>query len=173
DFLILEHGLLPEHTRDFFQGRFQDCILGKADLYEELEPFLPGWGMPYSVREFVDLWFEMDSEVIDSTFRLIQEIAPRAESLSIGTNQEVHRSVYLWETLGFKKFFQRAFISSEMGSKKPGRLFFEKVVEALGAAPGEIVLIDDSRENVATAEDMGWRTVLYEDEASLSKIPQS
>lgn len=172
DFLILEHGLLPEDTQDFFQGSFQDCIIGKADLYDALEPYLVGWGMPYSVQEFVDLWFQTESEVIESTFNFVEEIASEADSLSIATNQEAHRSRHLWEDVGLKDFFQHAFVSSDLGVKKPQTSYFEMVQKALGADPGEIVFVDDQAENISAAEALGWRAVLYVDEASLANIPR-
>lgn len=172
DHLIMEYGLLPEHTREFFDGPFQKCIVGKADLHEELAPFLPGWGISLSVEEFVNLWFETESEVIESTFNFIEEIAERADSLSIATNQEAYRSRHLWETLGLKDFFQQAFVSSDIGVRKPLPTFFQRVQGELGAEAAEIVFIDDNKSNVSAAEAMGWRAVLYSDETSLQGIPR-
>ena len=173
DHLIMEYGLLPEQTLDFFNGPFQDCIVGKADLYQVPAPFLPAWGISFSVKEFVDLWFETDSEVIESTFNFIDEISGTADSLSIATNQEAYRSRHLWEELGLKEFFQHAFVSSDMGVKKPLPAYFEKVQAALDAAPGDIVFVDDAEMNVTAAAARGWRAVHYRDESSLSEIPRA
>ena len=35
-----EFGISNEVMLPFFKGRFQDCLTGKADLKEELKPFL-------------------------------------------------------------------------------------------------------------------------------------
>ncbi|MDA0768669.1 MAG: HAD-IA family hydrolase [Chloroflexi bacterium] len=172
DHLIMEYGLLPEQTQEFFNGPFLDCIVGKADLYQVLEPFLIGWGFSLSTKEFVDLWLETDSEVIESTFNFIEEISAGADSLSIATNQEAYRSRHLWENVGLKDIFQQAFVSSDFGVKKPVPSYFEKVHAALGAEPDQIVFIDDSQRNVAAATAMGWRAIHYQDESSLGKIPR-
>ena len=172
DHLIMEYGLLPDDTREFFDGRFQACIVGKADLHEVLQPFLPGWGISVSVQEFVNIWFETESEVIESTFNFIEEIADSADSLSIATNQEAYRSTYLWENLGLKDFFQKAFVSSDLGVRKPLPTYFHRVQGELGVEPRQIVFIDDNKANVDAANAMGWRAVHYKDESSLKDIPR-
>ncbi len=173
DHLIMEYGLLPEDTREFFDGPFQACIVGKADLHEVLQPFLPGWGISCSVQEFVNMWFETESEVIESTFNFIEEIADSADSLSIATNQEAYRSKYLWENVGLRDFFQNAFVSSDLGVRKPLPTYFQRVQGELGVEPGQIVFVDDNKANVDAAKAMGWRAVHYRDESSLKDIPRA
>ena len=173
DYLIMEYGLLPDDTRDFFNGPFQACIVGKADLHEVLQPFLSGWGISFSVQKFVNIWFETESDVIESTFNFIEEIAGSADSLSIATNQEAYRSTYLWENLGLRDFFQKAFVSSDIGVRKPLPTYFQRIQGELGVEPGQIVFVDDNKANVDAAKAMGWCAVHYRDESSLKDIPRA
>ncbi|MCB0337522.1 MAG: hypothetical protein KDD62_14500, partial [Bdellovibrionales bacterium] len=43
-YLEQECGIGFSTTQGFFTGVFQDCMRGQAELREELEPFLLGWG---------------------------------------------------------------------------------------------------------------------------------
>ena len=55
-----EHGIAPEQTRAFFQGPFQDCLTGRADLIETLTPFVDVWGWTGTVNELIDYWLLKD-----------------------------------------------------------------------------------------------------------------
>ncbi|MGI5291778.1 HAD family hydrolase [Nonomuraea polychroma] len=59
------------------------------------------------------------------------------------------------------------FYSGRMGLVKPDREIFDEMARALGAAPSEIVFIDDRLENVEGAERAGMRGVHFTDAAAL------
>ncbi|MGP3960428.1 HAD family hydrolase [Nonomuraea sp. 3N208] len=59
------------------------------------------------------------------------------------------------------------FYSGRMGLVKPDREIFDEMARALGAAPSEIVFIDDRQENVEGAERAGMRGVHFTDAAAL------
>ncbi|RVX40103.1 putative hydrolase of the HAD superfamily [Nonomuraea polychroma] len=59
------------------------------------------------------------------------------------------------------------FYSGRMGLVKPDREIFDEMARALGAAPSEIVFIDDRLENVEGAERAGMRGVHFTDAATL------
>lgn len=60
----------------------------------------------------------------------------------------------------FDDYFDRAFLSFEMGCIKPAAEIFEKMVAAAGFAPHECLFIDDGAANIATADGMGFQTYL-------------
>jgi putative hydrolase of the HAD superfamily len=53
------------------------------------------------------------------------------------------------------RFFERIFVSAEMGLIKPDPQIFLEVAAELGITPGEMVFIDNKQENVAGAESLG------------------
>jgi putative hydrolase of the HAD superfamily len=58
--------------------------------------------------------------------------------------------------LGIDRFFDGIFISSEQGVKKPGRLFFERLLEAYSLDPKESIMIgNDEEADIAGAQDVG------------------
>ncbi len=53
------------------------------------------------------------------------------------------------------RFFERIFVSAEMGLIKPDPQIFIEVATELGITPAEMVFIDNKQENVAGAESLG------------------
>jgi len=66
--------------------------------------------------------------------------------------------------------FDGRIISSDIGFRKPSRDFFEYMIRVLGFEPSEILLIDDSDTNIEVAEELGIKSLKYEDEESLDSI---
>ncbi len=170
DFLLSEHGLPPERTHAYYSGPFLECLVGQADLYATLAQALPSWGLPYSVEECVARWFELESEPIPGVLELVRRLAPHAASLSIATNQERHRTRYIWETLGYRDVFQHMFSSSALGVTKPDPRFYRHIEQALSADPASIVFVDDSPANVQAAQMAGWRAYLFEGPQTLAVL---
>jgi FMN phosphatase YigB (HAD superfamily) len=52
--------------------------------------------------------------------------------------------------------------SSAVGAIKPEKTMFEIATERSGVQPGEIMLIDDDRTNLAAADRMGWKTFWFD-----------
>lgn len=54
-------------------------------------------------------------------------------------------------------YFEKAFLSYEMGLAKPDKRIFLRAIEDADVNPGETLFIDDSRDNCAAAHDAGLR----------------
>ena len=52
--------------------------------------------------------------------------------------------------------------SSETGLIKPDVQMFKVAAEKSGVEPSKILLVDDTRENVATAEELGWHVLWFD-----------
>lgn len=71
---------------------------------------------------------------------------------------------------GLMNVFDGRVISSDIGIRKPSKEFFEYMVEILGFLAEEILLVDDSDENILTASELGILCVKYEGEESLERV---
>lgn len=59
-------------------------------------------------------------------------------------------------------FGDRLFLSYRIGAMKPDAAFYRAILDSLGVSADECVFIDDKRENVAGAEAVGMRGLLFE-----------
>lgn len=64
---------------------------------------------------------------------------------------------------GLFDYFEKAFISSEMGLKKPDIKSYEKVSDELRIEPRQAVLIDNIPNYVEAAKKIGINGILYQD----------
>ncbi len=147
----------------FFDGVFQDCIVGKADLREELTHVLKEWKWKQSVDELLAYWFldevEYDQQILDTIYKLKK----RGIKVYGASNQEHHRAKYLIEKTRLKDYIDEFFISAHLGVKKPDVNFYQKVLDTLGAEPSAIAYWDDDDGNVENAKKLGIRGYLFTD----------
>ncbi|WP_297448579.1 HAD family phosphatase [uncultured Alistipes sp.] len=78
--------------------------------------------------------------------------------------------VFRKQGLTVDDYFDRLFLSYEMGMAKPDPEIFEAMIRRTGIDPSRSLFIDDSKSNVETARSLGFRTYLaaeHEDFRSL------
>lgn len=74
----------------------------------------------------------------------------------------MENGVFRKQGLTVHDYFDRLFLSFEMGLVKPGADIFRKMTADSGIVPGQTLFIDDSAANVDTAASLGFRTRLVE-----------
>lgn len=66
--------------------------------------------------------------------------------------------VFRKQGLGIGDYFDRLFLSYEMGLVKPYPEIFRRMIDLTGIVPGQTLFIDDSPENAATGRSLGFDT---------------
>jgi putative hydrolase of the HAD superfamily len=69
--------------------------------------------------------------------------------------------------MGFAESFDGLFFSCDLGVKKPDAAFFDAICTRVAMAPGSLLLIDDTPDNVRAAADAGWHAEIFTDAAAL------
>jgi len=109
--------------------------------------------------DFVKNNASVDKEVSELAFQL-----HRRYITGILTNAD--RSRYRYVVAHFKKemhidSFDYRFASCYMGIIKPSKRIFKYVVKHIGVVPGEVIFIDDHKENVDGARSIGMNSILF------------
>lgn len=155
------YGITTAMLAPFFKDAFPACLTGKADLKEELAPYLPRWNWPLAVDDFIDYWFRhytLDQMLL----KHIQQLRQNGTRCYLATQQERYRTDYLLHTLGFAQQFDGAFSSVDLGFLKTDAAFFEAVLRFFDPCrPTEILFWDDSAANVAMARSVGLQAEIY------------
>lgn len=159
--LAREYGFERAALDEFWRGPFARCTLGLADLKEELAAVLREARCRVTVEECLKQWFDADSGSNAAAFEAAAQLRDRGIPCHVGSTQERYRATYLEKRLGFSRHFDRLFFSCHMGVRKPQPEFYAQVTSALGAAPAELLFIDDQRANVEAARAFGWNAELY------------
>ena len=116
----------------------------------------------------IEISYEAFVEIWNRLLRPNQEIVPLVEGLKPGhklvlasNTDRIHFS-YSFEHFPVLHQFDRHFLSYEMGLLKPETAFFDHVLKALNAAPGDCVFIDDRSDNVEAARGVGITSFRFE-----------
>jgi len=163
-------GVSNDEMLPFFKGVFQDCLVGKADLKEEVEPWLERWKWKGTVEEFLQFWFEAEHQTDVRVVGKVRELRNNGIKCFTATKQEKCRTDYIEREMGFGEIFDGSFSSANLGYKKPDLKFFEIILNELGAQPGEVLFFDDEQVNIDAANEIGIKSFLYTDFEKFNKI---
>ena len=143
--------------QQFFAPYWEDIVLGRAGLMEHLTRAFQNIAPRITPTAFVSYWFERDSRVVAALLPELALVRARGILVYLATNQEHLRAAYLMENLALAEHVDGMFYSARVGARKPDTEFFTKVQAALALRGNEILLIDDSLQNIAAAATAGWQ----------------
>lgn len=152
-----------EEILPFFLGPMQKCIIGQADLKEELAPYLEKWHWQKSVSDFLDYWFESENKFDLELINFIPQIRKKKLQLFLTTNQEKYRASYLQIEMDLSRFFDKMYFSCEIGFKKTDPEFLTHILKDNPFQKEEYLFWDDQAKNVTEVESFGLKSELYRD----------
>lgn len=168
-----DFGVKPETLHAFFEGPFQEVLVGKADLKVVLEPYLKEWNWNGTVDEFLAYWFKAEDIVNREVTETISALRSRGIKCYLATNQEKYRLAYMRDVMKFKYVFNALFSSADLGCKKPEPQFFDRMLKRIDPKREiprrEILFWDDAEANVKAAKDLGIQAYLYTDPVSFKE----
>lgn len=143
------HG--PEYQRhergEIDMAAYAGSVRRDLGIALEDEPLTEGWQ-----RVFVD--------AIEPTVALVRELRGRVPLYVFSNTNATHHAFWRERYAEALEPFDRIFVSSEIGARKPEREAYERVTRAIGVPAGRILFFDDSEANVQGARDMGMQAVL-------------
>jgi putative hydrolase of the HAD superfamily len=158
---------LHEH---FFAPCWDNVVLGRAGLMEHLVPALQKIAPRVSPAAFVSYWFERDSRIVAPLLAELSWARSVGIRVYLATNQEHRRASYLMETVGLAAHVDGIFYSAQLGARKPQMEFFAAVQAAVGLRGEDLLLIDDSLQNVEAARRAGWQALHWTRHSSPSIV---
>lgn len=159
-----EYQVPLEKILPFFKNEFQKCLVGEADLKQELQKYIPLWNWEGSVDALLQFWLEHESEVDQNIIHSIENLQSKGIPCYLATNNEKYRTHFLSENLHLQNYFQKIFSSSTLGYKKPQPEFWACILKELSPLEKKDILVwDDDIKNVLSARDFGFQAEQYMD----------
>lgn len=140
-----------------FKDKFSEILTGEMSLIEAVSDWAGTVGYNGDLLNLIEYWFQNDYDLDDKVMGWLA--ASKRSNLRnvMGTNNEAMRTQFIAEDLGFADRMDRIFASGLMGVAKPDEAFFGMVSDELAVEPDEMMLIDDSQDNIEAAEACGWQ----------------
>lgn len=145
----------PQLARRQVMPTLQEELAAYVDYYETalgvLFETIPA-RLPHALAEAAV--YELDQEPFEDTVPALERLSRAGLRLGIisnaGPSLELrHRD------LGLRGYFDPFVVSAVVGCTKPGRRIYELALEAAALAPAEAIFVDDVRENVHAAAELG------------------
>lgn len=112
-------------------------------------------------EQIVRAWASLLTEVPVHRLAALLELKEKYRIFLLSNTNEIHwelaEDVFFCqvEGLGVEDYFEKSYLSYELGMIKPSKEIFELVLKENGLNPDETVFIDDSPKNCAAAESVG------------------
>lgn len=146
----LAAGVIEECARS--EGLLEDLILGSLSRAGWIQRVGEMIGSHGAADEWAGLPLHLDTATADIAAGL-HDTGVLTAVLTNGTDT-VREEI---EALGVGSSFDAIFNSAELGIRKPEPRIYEHVLEHLGVAPDEAMMIDDSRSKLEGAAVIGMR----------------
>lgn len=103
-----------------------------------------------------------DGKVNKEIFSIIEKLRSEYKT-AILSNADSESVCARFEKQGYPldKYFDYILISSETGLLKPDQKAFRSSLEVIDVEPEEVLFIDDTKENILSAESLGIKTFHY------------
>ena len=113
------------------------------------------------------LYFASDDKLNIEIFDFVQN---NNEKYDFGVLSSVHSDLAVWfKDRNLDKSFMFVKTTAELGVPKTEPGVYEMVVNGLELKPKEVLLVDDSAENIAAADEAGLKTLKYIKSKSFGK----
>ncbi|MBP9668850.1 MAG: HAD hydrolase-like protein [Candidatus Pacebacteria bacterium] len=150
-----------EQVSEFFANDFRECSFGRADLREKIAPYLAKWGYVGTVDDFLNYWFEGESNTDKEVLKLVRELSEKGVRCYIATRQEKYRKEYLLNVVGLKDYFEGTFCTCDIGYDEWEQGYWDHVSKELNLASEEIMFFCDSQKNIDNARKLGIQAYFY------------
>ncbi|WP_214106632.1 HAD family hydrolase [Acrocarpospora catenulata] len=127
-----------------------------ASTAKTLETDFPAEVIRELIRLDITSWLHPDPATLD----LISRLKAHGHGLALLSNAP-HELADALDDVPWMEPFRHRFFSSRLACSKPSPEIYQSALAALGATPEECVFIDDRQPNVAAAEELGLRGLVF------------
>jgi len=115
-------------------------------------------------------YLQVVGKPIDETITLLAELREHPQIQVAIFSNSVPGLRDIVETSEERALVDEAFYSCDLGTRKPDRSAFERVLNDLGAVPNETIFVDDQKKNVEAASAMGMVAVHFDGPQALAEV---
>jgi glucose-1-phosphatase len=158
-----------ENFDDLFSQAQQDHIFdkyetGKISSFHFINRILDLLPQGSNPNQVVSAWNAMILDFPLNRLTLLQELSQNYPLYLLSNTNDLHmekvrRELKKTTEKPLENFFERLFLSQEMGLRKPTKEVFEFVSNKMGFKPEEILFVDDSIQHIESAKEMGFQTI--------------
>jgi len=133
---------------------------GEIDMAAYGDALRTDLGLALDDDALIDGWQRVFLSEIEPTVQLVRELQGRIPMYVFSNTNATHHAFWRARYATALQPFDRVFVSSEIGARKPEREAFERVAGEIGTPVGRILFFDDTEANITAARELGMPAVL-------------
>jgi len=143
---------------------FAEAIAEKTRAFPEYE---------HLIQAYFARWTEMIRGSMAGTVEVLSELREQGYPLYALSNWSAETFPLIKHRFSFLDWFKGIVLSGEVGCAKPNPRIYRIFLERMQCMPDQCLFIDDSRDNIATARELGFATLLFRSPQQLRAYLQS
>ena len=148
-----------------------DC--GQISIEEFGQGLKDAYSLEGTVAEINQIWMELLIGVIPGRIEQVAKLSESYNLALLSNTSRFHKEHYAPQCKPMFDKMDHLFFSFDMGVRKPGKEIYLQALEAAGWKAEETLFLDDSKNNIETANSLGIKThwiETYDDFEEMMKI---
>ncbi len=137
----------------------RDFEKGKIPEEKFIETMLEWAEQKITAQQFCTYWSEIFS-LNEDVINLLPVLKSRFKLYLLSNTNSIHKK-YGYQHYDFLKMFDNLFLSHEVGYVKPEKEIYQAVEKYSGLPAEELIFIDDIKEYVDGAKNLGWDGIQF------------
>ena len=160
----LGYDRVEEFIGNYLQkGPFLDLESGQISPEQFRDAIRREIPRPVTDRQIDDAFIAFLVDMPDYTLDMLLQLKKRYQIFLLSNTNGiimdyVRQHIFNRQGRSMEHYFDRMFLSYQMGMVKPNPAIFEQVVAETGILPSETLFLDDSSQNTETAEKLGFNS---------------
>jgi glucose-1-phosphatase len=123
-----------------------------------------------------EAWMSMLCDLPCDRWRILQDVKEYYRTFILSNTNAIHVEGYfkylhgIYGVEGYRHLFEKVYFSYEIGMRKPDREIFDFVLKDSGLEASETLLIDDTPQNIETAQKLGIQTYYLQPPFTLADL---
>lgn len=157
------------------KGIFLQYETGEVDRETFLKEFQRLGNNKATMEEIDSAWLAFLLDIPDYKYQLLKDLRKQYNVYMLSnTNPSVaawaHSPGFSPEGLSVDQYFDKCYLSFELGCAKPDRKIFDLIVKDSGMVPEETLFFDDGPANIEIAKELGFQVYLTDQDEDLRKV---
>lgn len=165
--------VMNELNKEFFFEKYETGKISTNEFVQTLQSMI---GNGISEKAIIDAWNAMLLTIPDERYNILNSLKEDYRTFCLSNTNELHIEYVfnqLKQTKGIQNlddYFERVYLSHEMGQRKPNVEIFETVINDNNLVPSETLFIDDTAGHLVGAKKAGLHTFLMNEGRSLERV---
>lgn len=143
---------------------FDDFETGKISAFHFINRLLDLLPKGCNPNQVVHAWNAMILDFPEKNVQLLEKLAHHKDLYLLSNTNDLHVEKVRQElkkvsSKPLESYFSKVYFSQEIGDRKPNPSVFQKVLADMGAAPEDVLFVDDSLQHIKSANELGIETI--------------